>query len=153
MGKTIEFNCEPLKHLIAALKNPPKVRVGVLGTGARSGDSGQSNAEVGARHEFGAEGMPIRSFLRMPLTEKLQQSLDQSKAFDDETLKEVAASGKLNPWMEKIGLIAEQIIAQAFRTGGFGKWKPSDMKRKKVHQTLVETQQLRNSIVSKVVTK
>ncbi len=57
---------------------------------------------------------------------------------------------ELNLLVKKVAVVAEGIVAEAFDTGGFGQWPPSDMTHKKVHQTLVETQQLRNSITSEV---
>ena len=49
-----------------------------------------------------------------------------------------------------MGAVGESIVQDAFSTGGFGKWKPSRMENKQTKQTLVETQQLRNSITSDV---
>jgi hypothetical protein len=147
----VNFKNDVLRKLIAAIKDPPKVRVGIFGDeNARKGVE-VTNAEIGAKHEYGQDGMPVRSFLRMPLTEKLQPYLDKSKAFTPEAMKKVNEDASIAPWLEKVGVVAEQVVAAAFNTGGFGKWKPSNMEKKKVKQTLIETQQLRNSIVSKVV--
>jgi hypothetical protein len=52
--------------------------------------------------------------------------------------------------MIHIGETAEKIIQDGFTSCGFGKWKPSDMTHKKVAMTLVETQQLMESISSEV---
>lgn len=140
-----------MKALIKAFKSPPHVRLGILGKqGLRKGVDGPTNAEIGAAHEFGTTTLPIRSFLRMPITEKLKSELEQSGAFDKDTLKEVIQSGSIEAWMKKVGIVGEAIIQEAFATGGFGQWKPSDMSEKKNHQTLVESQQLRNSITSEV---
>lgn len=140
-----------LKALLKAFSNPPHVRLGVLGEkGARTEAKGPTNAEVGAAHEFGTSRLPIRSFLRMPITQKMGSELEQSGAFDDATVKEVIRAGSIAAWLKKVGIVGEKIVQEAFATGGFGQWKPSNMKRKKNHQTLVETQQLRNSITSEV---
>lgn len=141
-----------LKALGSARK--PVVRVGILGAAAREPIKGSktapSNAQIGAWHEFGTSKSPVRSFLRMPLSEKLQKELDSSGALDKDTMQGVIKSGTVIPWLKKIAVLAEGIVADAFDTSGFGKWKLSNMSRKKVHQTLVETQQLRNSITSEV---
>lgn len=145
-----------LRQLLAALSpsSIPNVKVGILGDKtarkAQEGSSTVSNAEIGAKHEFGEDGMPMRSFLRMPITSQLQKFLEKSGAFTPEALAEVVKMGSLLPWMEKIGISAEAVVQEAFETGGFGFWQPSNMNFKKNHQTLVETKQLRESITSVV---
>lgn len=149
---TILLNTKGLDQLIKTLKTNPVVEVGVLGDkNSRASKKGQlTNATVGAAHEFGTSKLPIRSFLRMPITENLEKFLEASGAFTPETLDEVIKSGSIMGWMDKVGIVAEQVIATAFETGGFGKWKPSNMRFKDNWQTLVETQQLRNSISHRV---
>lgn len=151
MSEDVEFNTKGLDKLLKAFKDIPKARVGILG-GKNPRQNGGSNASVGAKHEFGdpASGLPIRSFLRVPITEHLQEYLDKSKAFDQDALKKVISESSLREWVAKIGIVAETIVLDGFQTGGFGKWKPSNMLHKKNQQTLVETQQLRNSITSEV---
>lgn len=109
-----------------------------------------TNATVGAAHEFGTTKLPQRSFLRVPLTENLQGALETSGAFDKTALNEVVRTGSLDPWIKKAGVVAESVVLGAFDTGGYGKWPPSDMTKKENHQTLVETQQLRNAITHEV---
>lgn len=140
-----------LENILKALKaKPPIARVGVLGnSNAREGKV-NSNAQVGAAHEFGTTSLPMRSFLRVPITEQMQNALDESGAFTKKSLKEVIETKSMLPWVQKIAVLAEGIVLEAFDTGGFGKWRPSDMSHKKVKQTLVESQQLRNSITSEV---
>jgi phage gpG-like protein len=145
-----EFNMTGLEQLLKSLKNPPVARVGILGNdNARTGD-GPSNATIGAYHEFGTTTLPVRSFLRMPITVFLDKKLKSSGAFSKDVLKRVIAGGSLVPWLKLVAVTAEGIVAEAFATGGFGTWVPSDMKYKKNHQTLVETHQLRDSIASEV---
>lgn len=108
------------------------------------------NAEIGAIHEFGLNGMPVRSFLRVPLQENLQQYLERGKAFDEEVFQELIESKSLEKWLKKLGEVAVTIVQDGFQSGGFGKWKPSNMKYKKVQMTLVETTQLRDSIIWEV---
>jgi hypothetical protein len=144
-----------LDRLIRALKaKSPTARVGILGSKAarKSEDlkSPLNNAEIGALYEFNDGSKPGGSFLRVPISEHLEKEMERSGALDESTFKQVIAEGSVIPWMKKIAVLAEGIVAKAFDTGGFGKWKPSDMTRKTNHQTLVETQQLRNSITSEV---
>lgn len=130
------------------------VVVGVMGDhNARTSKNGggKTNAEIGLKHEFGEDGMPIRSFLRMPLSTKLFEAMEDSGAFDEETLKQIVDTASLKGFLGQVGIIAEGVVQEAFDTGGFGQWKESNMSRKKNHQTLVETGQLRDSISSKVV--
>ncbi len=145
-----------LDKLLKALKAPaPIAKVGILGgkvsrPPAEGQKDGLTNAEIGALYEYNDGSKPGGSFLRVPISEHLEKSMKASGALDKETLAEVINSGTVIPWLKKVAIIAEGIVAEAFDTGGFGKWKPSDMSRKKNHQTLVETQQLRNSITSEV---
>lgn len=177
-SNSVEYKDLGLDKLIKALSKDnaiPSIKVGILGDGSkREVDTSSikpgndlkskllskvlisttkylapTNAEIGAIHELGL-GVPIRSFLRAPLVSHLKKYLEEAGAFDKEALEEVAKSGKLIPFMQKIGLVAESVVQDAFNTGGFGEWKPSNMKNKKVQQTLVESQQLRESITSKV---
>ena len=169
-----EYKDMGLKDLIRALSETmPVAKVGILGgksfrslKGDKVRNSKQSlpvgnapvsaggedltNADIGKKHEFGDDGLPMRSFLRLPITENMQKYLDESKFFGQDEVKLVLKEKSIIIWMKKIAIVAESIVADAFATGGFGKWKPSNMKNKKVQQTLVETQQLRNSITSEV---
>lgn len=128
----------------------PMAKVGVLGrTDTRKDQS--TNAEIGLRHEFGTDKLPMRSFLRMPLTENFQKYVNKSKGFFDEKLLEKLANEQsLEGLVRILGTIGESIVIDGFDTGGFGRWKPSNMKYKKVQQTLIESQQLRDSITHEV---
>lgn len=150
----VNLKIDGLQKVLKALKvKPPVARVGILGNNAlrSDGKGGPNNATIGSWHEFGTSKLPVRSFLRVPISEKLQKELEKSGAFTPEALSQVVKQKTLRPWVEKMAIVAEGIVADAFDTGGFGAWKPSDMQHKKVKQTLVETQQLRNSITSEVV--
>lgn len=145
-----DLDTKGLDNLIKALgEEQPIGRIGVLGNGNQRKDE-NSNAEIGAKHEFGDDKLPIRSWLRMPLIDKMQDALDSSGAFDKEASRQVVQEKSVTPWLKKVMIVAEGVVLDAFATGGFGKWKPSNMKYKKNHQTLVETQQLRNSVTSEV---
>lgn len=132
----------------------PEIRVGILGENAsreNEGNSGLTNAQVGAFHEFGTSKLPVRSFLRMPLSLFLKKRLEAEGILSDENIKQVIASGNVRPLLEQIAVVAEAVVLEGFATGGYGKWAPTkNMGRKKVQQTLVETGQLRDSITSEV---
>lgn len=145
-----DFNTKGLDDLIKAFsEEKPVGRIGVLGDG-NPRKEGNSNAEIGAKHEFGDEKVPIRSWLRMPLIDHLQEALENHGAFDQKASKKVVREKTMIPWLEKVMIVAEYVVIEAFATGGFGKWKPSNMKYKKNHQTLVETQQLMRSVTTEV---
>lgn len=168
----VEFDAKGLDSLIRALDRPPTIRVGILGGNKNTRTGGvlhsviktretkftknksmvetKTNAEIGAIHEFGGDRMPQRSFLRAPISEKLQEYLELSRAFDESVAKKVVQEGTIIQWLKKVAVIAEQIVSDAFDSRGFGRWKASNMAHKQNHQTLVETQQLRNSITSEV---
>ena len=150
MAESIEINTKNLDKLLKAFKGKlPVAKVGILkDTAARSGDL--NNPTIGAKHEFGLDGMPVRSFLRMPIIEKLSNELMTSGAIDDLNIKKVIQGGTILPWIKSLGALGVKIVLDAFSTGGFGKWPASNMSRKKVKQTLVETGQLRNSITWEV---
>lgn len=147
--------------LIRALKkNSARVQVGIVGGSVRenvnhpgSTDSGVTNAEVGAAHEYGTSTLPQRSFLRIPLADNLMRELVKSGAFQKDSLNAVIRQRSFMPWLQKLAVVGESIVLGAFDTGGYGKWIPSDMSRKKNHQTLIETGQLRNSISTRIVGK
>lgn len=149
MAKDVVLKMDPLMTLAKILKNNEAViQVGILGNKiAREGDE-TTNAEIGAKHEFGSpsEGLPVRSFLRMPLNYKLRSALDDSNILTSDNLKKLIRERSMFSVLDLIGATAIRVIDDAFASGGFGQWKPSNMAEKKVQMTLVETSQLRRSI-------
>ncbi len=155
MSEDVSVSVKGLDNLLKALEGKvPVARVGILGDNAARGSGAAqgmpSNAQIGAWHEFGTVKSPVRSFLRMPLSVFLGKRLESAGFFKEDVLKQVVDQKSLVPWVKKIGILAEAIVQEAFDTAGFGSWPPSDMRSKKVHQTLVETSQLRNAITSEV---
>lgn len=149
--KAFTLDSKNLNQILKAFKGVAVAKVGILGQkNARKKSAQKTNAEIGAIHEFGLNGIE-RSFLRVPISDHLQAYIEKAGKIKPAMLKEIVREGTSKPWARKLGIIGEQIVADAFDSGGFGKWKQSDMSRKKVKQTLVETQQLRNSISSEVV--
>ncbi len=145
----VQVNTKVLDQLYRAIRdNKITAKIGILGAkNARTGPS-SSNASVGAAHEYGspARRLPIRSFLRMPITEKLPKELEKSGFFNEDMLKANIKDGNLKQYVDKIAIAAVAVVLQAFDTTGFGTWKLSNMDYKTVKQTLIETGQLRDSI-------
>lgn len=150
------LNTKNLDQLIKALKDSlPRARVGVLANKTTRGamiTNGQTNASIGANHEFGTDKIPQRSFLRVPIAEHLQSKMEDAGAFDKDAIKEVIKQGSTLPWVKKIAVLAEAIVAEAFATKGFGKWPAWKTPNYKNggNTLLVDTGQLRDSITSEV---
>jgi len=127
----------------------------VLKEKVAAGKFGAGNATIGAAHEFGsmARGLPKRSFLREPLQEHLQKKLDAAGAFSQAEQAEILKVKSLVPWAKKMAIMAEEVVKCAFDSNGYGKWAPvtaATAKHKTTKDTLVETTQLRDSIMSDV---
>jgi len=127
----------------------PKIKVGILGNKDTRKDS-DSNATIGLFHEFGTENHEERSFLRMPIREKFPELVKSSGLLNRKSFEAEIKARSILGLARTIGMIGLRAVLEAFDTGGFGKWKASNMKYKKVQQTLVETQQLRDSITFEV---
>jgi len=152
MSRNVKHDTKILDTLEKIMRrNKATVKIGIIGDGVAREDGDISNAEVGAIHEFGQGDLPVRSFLRMPLNEKLGEAVEKD-GISPETMREAVKSRGLKKMLKRIGLLAETIIGDAFDTGGFGEWEKSDFSRKKNEATLVEEQELRNSISSEVIT-
>lgn len=153
---TIEMDLKGLDNFMKVIKaEKAKVKVGILGdSDSRSGDM-PSNATLGLMHEYGYVGnngkaVPARSFLRMPLTEKLAGALDKSEFIDKYLINEIIKVGRATYLLKRIGFVAVGVIQKAFGSEGFGNWTPSIMKWKKNKQTMVESGQLMKSIRSEL---
>lgn len=139
---------EKLDNLLKAFKKVPTVKVGIMGESDTRSD-GLSNATIGAIHEFGF-GVPMRSFLRMPLISGLSETIEENL---DVKIDAVADEGSVEPLMRKIGIMSEELVRKAFDTGGNGKWPKwtTPGYTNNTGQLLVDTQQLRDSITSAVL--
>lgn len=149
------LNVDGLTKLLKAFSKMPVIKIGVLAGSTRQGAKGKTqktNAYIGAVHEFGspAQGIPARSWLRVPITTRLDKRLLSANALDEAMVKEIVKTGSLYSFALRVAVFSESIVLEGFATGGFGEWKRSNMARKKNHQTLVETQQLRDSVTSEV---
>lgn len=148
-----KFDTTNLDQLIKALKeNMSRARVGILGSKVTRGSDKTNtlnNATIGAFHEYGTSTLPVRSFLRVPITDNLKSRMESSGAFNKEELEEVVKTASFVPWLKKIAVLAEGIVADAFNSNGFGKWKPTQHTNGG-NTTLVDTGQLKDSITSEV---
>lgn len=150
----INFNLDGLTHLQNQLGRGYYARVGVLGSKAvRGADSSvDGNADIGLIHEYGSQtaNIPERSFLRVPLALKRDEI---KKVFDTAVVKEAMEAGDIRRVFGLLGVRAEQIVQEAFSTGGFGHWTPlkeDTVKRKGSSAILMDTGQLRRAITSDV---
>lgn len=139
-----ELRTTDLSKFIKALKGRPlSLEVGITAKSNGRSDSSTENAAIGAVHEFGTSTIPMRSFLRMPLSLYFSKKIDNSQAFDKDALKKTIAESSLSIWMEKLGEEAVGLVTEAFETNGFGNWPPD----KEPHdEILVRTGQLKHSI-------
>lgn len=113
-----------------------------------------TNAELGLIHELGSveRGIPKRSFLRMPISEKSKEILADAMKGAPELL----AKGDIRGILVRLGIACEKWIQLAFATRGFGSWQPDAPKtarRKGSNSPLIDTAQLRRSIASQVGAK
>lgn len=145
---------EDLKQLFG--KQIPSIKVGVLGAKANRADK-ENNAYIGLVHEFGrikrTPKIPKRSFLRMPLNEKLPDKLKENESYLKRIFEEGLKDGNLRKVWKTLGQMGVDVVKMAFITKGYGKWQsnaPSVIKKKGVDSPLVETTQLQNSITYRV---
>lgn len=161
---------EDLKGLKAVRDNLKKlakmrVKVGVLGGNY---PTGQSIASVAMLHEFGSRskrtftykgqevtvnGIPTRSFLRVPLRDK-SKTLARMDDLDRDMFVEGLKTGYMHFPLYRLGLKGVAIVQKAFDTQGYGMW-PSNISQKYVSLKgssipLIDTALLRKSISSEV---
>ena len=120
-----------------------------------------NNPQLGSVHEFGLSYsilstgatvvIPPRSWLRMPLALHLTKSIRESGALFWFTKLHTLGPRRM---LQHLGVVGEEIIQEAFRTGGYGFWKklrPQTAKKKGSTKILIESAQLRKAISSRVV--
>lgn len=157
MADENRLNIKPMNDLMKALKVDVIGRIGVLGDknartpsqGSKNSGDVPTNADIGFKHEYGI-GVTKRSWLRVPLAENLDKFLEANGGFNEDVMKRVIANKNIKPWMKLVMATAEEVVLTGFDTGGFGKWRPSNMAYKKNHQTLVETGQLRDAVSTEI---
>jgi hypothetical protein len=138
-----------------------EVRIGFLGEEKNKREEGNiTNVELAALHTFGSpsQKIPARNIF---VGFQDPQKVDEMKNILSSTLKAELQKNNLNKQAENIGLkkaglVGENIIEDAFQTGGFGTWQPLSprtikIKKKNKEWTLVEEGELKDSRISKVV--
>ena len=158
----IKVDISGLEHLAKALGDDYSIKVGIVGETAQrhNGNTDKTNAEIGFINEFGKQTgfpkIPARSFLRMPLTLYLSKYLRDKKSLSKQAVNNAVKSGKLLELAKKVGLVAEEVIQEAFATRGFGNWAPNapyTIAQKGSDSPLIDTGELRRSITSRVEKK
>jgi phage gpG-like protein len=163
---SISYNLDGLDKFALAVSKKYRVKLGILGNKDSRKEEGNSNATIGAVHEFGSftKKIPRRSFLRLPLSLKSNRII---MALAKTTLK-LLAIGNYKQIFVNLGIECEKIIQEAFETSGWGNWPPDKYKtimaktpmrlikkltklgKKITGRPLIDTGQLRRSITSKV---
>lgn len=153
-SKIIKSDFKNLDKFVKLLSTNYAVQVGILGKKTNREDSdGQTNADIGFIHEFGqpSNGIPRRSFIRMPLQYKSEEILKEVK--DAGALKKIA-KGDFLAVLSDLGIACVGAIHNAFETAGFGSWRPNSPVTRELKGSgspLIDTRQLERSIGYKVV--
>lgn len=147
----VRSNLKELEQLQRNIATKLIAKVGIFSNN-NARDGAKTNAEIGAKHEFGSlsEGIPRRSFLKDPLEMKKEELLEKAKKIISNNIDKKDGSKKI---FELIGILGESIVQEAFDTGGFGNWeslKASTITKKGSNRILIDSSQLRRSIISKV---
>ena len=152
----VTSNLKGLDQLQENLKTKLVAKLGIFASDNSRDDGGKTNAEIGARHEFGvlSEGLPRRSFLKDPIEIKRKELLETA----NKVIKaNIAKEGGAEKIFELIGIAGEAIVQEAFESGGFGTWKElTDFtvnKKGGSSQILIDSSQLRKAVISKVEKK
>lgn len=159
----VQGNLDGLNKLTKLLKDDYTLRVGILGSRARSQHDSESrvtNAELGVFHEFGTVKMPQRSFLWMPLVEKLNFNNPDMQGLKKVIWKQLFIKKAPEEFYRTLGAMALDAIEWAFQTNGGGMWRPlsvrtesqfSRRRKKGLPQILTDTGKLRRSMSFKIL--
>ena len=149
-----------LDKIVSMFGSAPYVKVGILGSStSRTIKSNKravaENASIGFVHEFGSisDKIPARSFLHMPIKLKFNEYMNKSEKTNREAFKKAVKEGKLFQFMKLMGIVGEKCVLDAFKTRGFGQWKPNSpatIQAKGSDSPLIDTGELRKSITSSV---
>ena len=150
---TVTLNTKGLQAFKRQIKAAGKsvAEVGIFQNHNARSDTDLTNSEIGAKNEFGSlsEGVPERSFLRMPLMTELPEIIEAESAQLEKAFVEDGPKAVL----EQIGFMGEAAIQQAFDSAGFGTWpanSPMTVFMKGSNKPLIDTTQLRESVSSRV---
>ena len=150
-------NFKELEKLSDALSDKLETKLGVLSDkNVRTEEGGEAtNAYLGLIHEFGsfAKNIPPRSWLRMPI-ERKAKDISNFILKSKKEITEALVEGDAELFYEKLGIAGEAVIQEAFDSNGFGQWKANSartIKSKGSSSPLIDTGELRGSVMSKVV--
>lgn len=160
---TVKTNFTGLKTLMRQVEELPtvKVQVGLFADNAgRVADRGRidDNPSLGYVHEFGMmihhpkrntiTVIPERSFIRVPLMTKLGALVQETNWFA------IMAKRGVKRVLAHLGILAEDVIQEAFATRGYGLWpslSQTTINRKGSSAILIESAQMRKAVASRVV--
>lgn len=174
----VKADLTEMYKLMRMLKDDYTVRIGILGNKATTEHKGsdKTNAEIGGYHEFGGTSKngkpqpPKRSFLVMPISQKLNFEQEEMKNMRKFLFKQLFIKKAPQEFYKGLLSRALEVVNNCFATGGFGEWKPlskityarrSAKLPKRVtkrsltywfnHPILTDTGQLRRSISGKII--
>ena len=155
----IKLDISKMETLLKFLKGGmPSIKVGIMGQKNKRDKGIPTNAEIGFVNDFGKmtgyPRIPARSFIRVPLQFHFYEKLLSKKSLSQKEFEKAVKEGKADKFAEKVGLVAEETIQEAFATRGYGEWRPNAQKtieQKGSDSPLIDTGQLRRSITSKVI--
>jgi len=151
----ITADLSKLESILKDIGGTYYARVGILRGNASAihdTESGMTNSEIGLVQEFGSEtrNIPARSFLRMPIETK-QDDLVQT--LDTGLVKDAIEQGDIKTVYKILGIAAEGIVKDAFRSSGYGQWQgnaQSTIDKKGSSRPLIDTGILMASVTSDV---
>lgn len=140
-----------LERILKNVSTNLVAKIGIFGGGNQRDDGSQTNAQIGAKHEFGSfsENLPRRSFLKDPITLKRKELLKKADKIIKANIDKPEGAEKI---FELVGIVGEGIVQEAFETGGFGTWQSLSQRtidKKGSSQILIDSSQLRKAIISK----
>jgi hypothetical protein len=130
-----------------------RVKVGIIGAQASEehAETGATNAEIGAAHEFGTATIPERSWLRSTFRD--QRKREQLRRLQARLLRDIM-NGKITV-EQAMGLLGAwgmgAVKATITRDGHFAPLKPATIARKGSSKPLIDTGQIVGAITWAVV--
>lgn len=117
---TYSMDITKMKSLLEGLKKKASIQVGVFESETARKDGALTNASLAMIHEMGSpeHNLPARSMLKIPISDHISQVMEPMKGHAEAFL----AHSTLVNLYKTIGIAAEKVVAQAFASGGFGKW-------------------------------
>ena len=155
----IDFKLQGLEKFTKMINNinDQEAHIGFLGEEKNTRTEGEiTNADLAATHHFGSrtKNLPPRSpFIGFKMTEKTDKiNSVVGKSLQSSLSKGTLTKADVTQALKKGGIAGENLIDEAFDTGGFGTWPPisqNTAKKKGNDKILIETDQLHKSRVSK----